>query len=140
MKNLIGLAMIAAVLFGAYKLWEVYDQSNTTKKLEGRVDQRQEFGAHLQGMDLRLEQRLREAYGKGALGLAAFLKDYGNTVHLQDPRLAWVELDYAKLLINKDPGQGKKVFQQVQARVPNGSALAAKVKDDAEIWQKVDVR
>ena len=31
MKNLIGLAMIAAVLFGAYKLWEVYDQSNTTK-------------------------------------------------------------------------------------------------------------
>ncbi len=140
MKNLIGLAMIAAVLFGVYKLWEVYDQSNATKKLEGRVDQTREFGAHLQGMDLRLEPRLREAYGKGALGLAAFLKDYSNTPHLQDPRLAWVELDYAKLLINKDPGQGKKVFLQVQARVPTGSPVAGQVKNDAEIWQKVDTR
>lgn len=137
MKNLIGLAMIAAVLYGAYKLWEVYDASNTTQRMEQKVQANREFGQHLQGLDYRLEQRLRESYAKGVLGLAAFIKDYGNSPSFLDPRLAWVEMDYAMLLIQRDPIKAKKVFQQVRSRIGPNSPVESYAKECSAAFDKI---
>ena len=124
MKNLIGLLMIGAVVLGVYKLWELYDQQSTTSSLAAKDTRRQEFGAHLQGLDQRLEQPLREAYSKGLLGLKGFLQDYRSTQFLQDPRLAWIEIDYAVMLVNKDAKQARTALLEVRDRLqPNSPAM-----------------
>ncbi|MBI1842065.1 MAG: hypothetical protein HYR88_14600 [Verrucomicrobia bacterium] len=129
MKNAIGLALIVGVLFGVYKLWELYDQQTTTRQMEVKDTRHQEFGSHLQGLDQRLEQVLREAYGKGVLGLKAFLRDYSNTPYLKDPRLAWIEIDYAVMLVNKDPKQALEAFAEVKNRVPPNSPVMPRIKE-----------
>ena len=129
MKNLIGLALIVGVLFGAYKLWELYDQQSATKQLVEKDTRHQEFGQHLQGLDQRLEQVFREAHGKGPIALKAFLTDYRNTAFLQDPRLAWMEVDYALMLVNKDAKQARAAFDEVRNRIPPNSPVMPRIKE-----------
>ena len=56
-----------------------------------------------------LEQAWRNAQKDGVNGIRNFLKQYGSSV--QDPRKAWLELDYCMLLAREDPaalaGEGR---------------------------------
>jgi hypothetical protein len=54
-----------------------------------------------------------------------WLKAYGAQV--QDPRKAWIEMDYALALMREDPNEAKKVFLAVKERTPTNSPVYPRV-------------
>jgi len=129
MKAVLTLLIIAGVLFGAYKMWEYWDT----------MDQQRISGAgtagssvvrspsSLPGLDYRYEESLATAQKGGAKSLKAWLDQYQSLV--QDPRLAWIELDYVLLVSKEDPIQAKRTFAKVKKRVPADSPVYQRIKD-----------
>jgi hypothetical protein len=73
-------------------------------------------GTDLPGMPAAFEESLRAAQAGGHEGLAAWLKRYRPSI--QDPRLAWIELDYVVLLNLKDRAAAVREFQRLKQRLP----------------------
>lgn len=80
----------------------------------------------LPGLPPKLEPSLQIALKQGARGLRIWLKNYRG--YVQDPRLAWIELDYAVLVAQKDPAEAKRVFAEVKSRVAPGSPVYGRIK------------
>src|SRR5512142_1525665 len=97
MTKVIAALIILLVLWGGWELffyWErVKNEQETQKKQEAAA---LVVGENLPGMPYlntqALEQSLRKAQSEGAGAMRTWLKNYGNLV--QDPRKAWIELDY----------------------------------------------
>ena len=128
MKNLIGLAIILAVVFGVWKIWEVYEDAQTTRDLERREIQKRGDGSRLPGMNYTLEQSYYTAKEKGTSGLRDFIKNYKGTPHLVDPRLGSIELDYAVLLNITSPSDARRVYEDVRERAGSTAALKDRIK------------
>ncbi|MCC6231438.1 MAG: hypothetical protein IT580_02280 [Verrucomicrobiales bacterium] len=83
-------------------------------------------GSSLPGLPPHLEASLQQAQQAGLEEFAKWLRTYGRQV--QDPRLAWIELDYVVLLNLKDRKEAVARFEQVRARVGPGSPVAERVR------------
>jgi len=127
MTKLIGLVIILLVLWGGWELffyWErVKNEEDTQKKQAAAAAG---MGERLPGMPYQLEPSLSAAQGKGAAGLQAWLKTYGRTI--QDPRKAWIELDYCVLISRDNPAEAKRLFAEVKARTPETSPVWQRIK------------
>lgn len=77
-------------------------------------------GESLPGLPPFLESSLTQAQQQGAEELGKWLKNWSKQV--QDPRLAWIELDYVVLLNLKDHKAARERFLQIKARITPGSA------------------
>jgi hypothetical protein len=130
MKALISIAIVIALIYGAYSIFEFYDRHATEKAQAEEARARREVNpATLAGMDRVLEPAYRDAQAKGLPGLRDFLATYRNTPYLTDPKLAWLELDYVVLQAARDPADARKVFRQVQARLQPSSPVYLRMKD-----------
>lgn len=78
-------------------------------------------GETLPGLPSYLEPSLAQAQQEGPEALGKWLKAWGKQV--QDPRLAWIELDYVVLLNLKDHQAARERFLEVKARTPPGSPV-----------------
>lgn len=123
MKGFISILIIGGLLFGVWKIWELYDQKVSNQVTIQENQRRRSDGSRLPGMDPNLESAYRDAMQGGVLSLKTFLQNYRNTSYLSDPRLAWIEIDYALLLRYKDPQEASRVFQSVKARSKSAHAL-----------------
>ena len=127
MTKLIAALIIVAVLWGCWQLffyWErVKNEEETQKK---QVAAAAVVGDNLPGVPPQLDQSLRTAQTKGAETLKAWLKAYGHAI--QDPRKAWVELDYCQLISRDDPAEARRIFADVKARTPNTSAVWPRIQ------------
>jgi hypothetical protein len=127
MTKVISAVIIAAFLYGGWQLyfyWErVKNQEETQKKQEAAEAV---MGDSLQGMPFQLEPSLKTAQARGASGLRNFLKAYGTNI--QDPRKAWIELDYCVLVSREDPSEARKVFAQVQGRLESSSPVWPRIQ------------
>lgn len=138
MTKVIAALIILLVLWGGWELffyWErVKNEQETQKKQEAAA---LVVGENLPGMAYlntqALEQSLRKAQSEGAGAMRAWLKNYGNMV--QDPRKAWIELDYCLLLSREDPAEAKRVFAQVKARTPETSPVWPRIKQMERTYQ-----
>src|ERR1043165_2870771 len=74
----------------------------------------------------KMEDTLSRAQQNGAAGLRDWLKTYRKLV--EDPRLAWIELDYAVLVARDNPGEAKRVFHEVKERTPPTSPIYQRIK------------
>ena len=83
-------------------------------------------GPDLPGMPQSLEGTWAMAQQRGATGLRDFLTRYGKTI--SDPRLAWIQLDYAVLVAKQDPAEARKTFSTVKNRIAPGSLVYPRVK------------
>ncbi|MFN7139886.1 MAG: hypothetical protein ACK4UN_11165 [Limisphaerales bacterium] len=125
MKILIAITMIIGCAFMGWKLYEVWGSSQP--KAAPKVHQAVVInGTQLPGMHPNLEATLAASQKRGAAGLRDFLKQYGNTI--QDPRLAWIQLDYAVLLMRQDPAEAKKLYARVKKRTPPTSPVYPRIK------------
>src|SRR5579859_7265702 len=101
MTKLIAAVIIVAVLYGGWELffyWErVKNEQESEKK---KAVATAVVPEQLPGMPYQLESTLQAARTQGTAGLANFLKTYGRS--LQDPRKAWIELDYCQMLARED--------------------------------------
>ncbi len=138
MTKVIAVVIILLVLWGGWELffyWErVKNEQETQKKQEAAA---LVVGENLPGMPYlnsqNLEQSLRKAQSDGAGAMRAWLKAYGNQV--QDPRKAWIQLDYCLLLAREDPAEARRVFAEVKARTPQTSPVWSRIKQMEKTYQ-----
>lgn len=127
MTKLIAVVIIALVLWGGWHLFLYWEKVKNEKEAE----QKQAAATvvvpeQLAGLPQNLEPTLQAAQKQGATGLKSWLQTYGRVV--QDPRKAWIELDYAVALSRDNPAEAKRVFAGVKARTPPSSPVWPRIK------------
>ena|SRR5438477_10416464 len=132
--KLIAAVIIVAVLFGGWNLflyWEkVRDEKESVRKQAAVAAV---AGDNLPGLPYGLEQGLRAAQSQGAVGLRNWLKTNGHLV--QDPRKAWLELDYCVMVARDDPAEARRVFAAVRERTGPTSPVWPRVKQLAPTYE-----
>jgi hypothetical protein len=129
MKALLSILIIAGVIFTIWKGFNYWDEVNHRRTAEERATERAQVDPRrLPGMGPELEQSLAQATQGGARGLKAWLDEQKKQGKIEDPRLAWVELDYVVQVAQQDPVAAKQVFAAVKARTPADSPVYQRVK------------
>jgi hypothetical protein len=127
MTKVIAAFIIIVALWGGWQLffyWEkVKNEEETTQKRDAAA---MVIGDQLPGMSYKLDASLQAARSKGAAGLRNWLKTYNQSV--EDPRKAWIELDYCVAVARQDPAEAKRVFAQVKERTPPSSPVWPRMK------------
>lgn len=91
-------------------------------------------GQELPGLPPQLETSLSVAHQGGVEELGKWLKQWGRQV--QDPRLAWIELDYVVLLNLKSHKEARERFLKVAARVGPGSPVFERLQKLAPAYEQ----
>ena len=132
--KLIAALIIVVVLYGGWHLfvyWEkVQDEKESVRKEAAAAVV---TGESLPGLPNGLEQSLQTAKRQGAVGLKNWLKAYGPTV--QDPRKAWIELDYCVMAAREDPAEARRVFAVVRERTGPTSPVWPRLKQLAPTYE-----
>ncbi len=76
---------------------------------------------------------MQAAEQHGAAGLREFLAAHGGQI--KDPRLAWIELDYVVLAGESNPGEARRVFAKVRARLDSTSPVYSRLKQLEKTYQ-----
>src|ERR1041385_1492390 len=116
-KVLISILIIAALAFGGWKIFEYWEKVQNDKEAA-----KQEAAASvvnpdsLPGLPQGWDVSLKAAQAQGAAALGNWLKAYGRGV--QDPRKAWIELDYCVMITRDNPQEARRIFADVKGRTP----------------------
>lgn len=127
-KTIIGIVIAVAVIFVGwlmFKEWKKFDTGNDLKEQESAAALVVNPQA-LPGMPNGLEQSYSAAQTAGVTGIRNWLKMYGDSV--QDPRRAWIELDYMVLIARMDPVEAKKIFADIKERTATNSPVYPRIK------------
>jgi hypothetical protein len=127
MTKLIAALVLIAFLMGVYELFLYYDRvknEEATAKKEAAAAV--VVGEQLSGVPSRLEPSLQAAQKEGAGALKAWLKTFDSMI--QDPRKAWIELDYCVLVARSDPAEARRVYAAVKERTPPSSPVWPRLK------------
>jgi hypothetical protein len=127
MTKLIAAVILLAVLYGGWELffyWEKVKNEEETQHKQAAAAV--VVGESLSGMPQPLEASLRLAEAQGAAGLRNWLKTYDRSI--QDPRRAWVQLDYCLLISREDPSEAKRLFAEIKNRTPESSPVWPRIK------------
>lgn len=127
MKFVITVIIAVGLSLGA---WQLYNYWGTFKEKEappaGAPPPTVASGMQLPGMPPRLQSALDASEQRGANGVRDFLTTYGKTIN--DPRLAWIQLDYVVLVAPSNPAEARRVFAQVKSRIDTGSPVYSRIK------------
>jgi hypothetical protein len=135
MKIVIALVVLIAVLGGAYKIWEYWDNVSHDKDIaeqeaKAKLDINPE---QLPGMPENLRKGYDVVKGNNAQALGKWLKAVGSQI--DDPRRAWIELDYVVGIAHDDPQEARRVFADVKGRIPQTSQVYPRVKALEKTYQ-----
>ncbi len=125
-KAIAGLIIVLA-LYGVWELflyWEKVKNEDDTKQKQDAAAMM--MGDQLPGLPYQLEQSLQDARKRGATGLRAWLKV--NAQSVEDPRKAWIELDYCVAVAREDPAEARRVFAAVKERIGPASPVWPRMK------------
>jgi len=122
MNKLVSILILLLVLFAGWKLFEYWQETRNEPATANRetltpVAKPDE----LPGMPYELQPSLDAAEQQGAAALQNWLKTYNG--YLQDPRRAWIELDYCVMIAHQNPSAAKRIFGAVKARTPPSSPV-----------------
>jgi hypothetical protein len=128
MTKLIAALIIVVVLYAGWEVFLYWDKVKHEEEITQKQTQAAETisGDQLSGMPYQMENSLRAAQSQGATGLKNWLKAYGKSI--QDPRKAWIELDYCVAVSREDPAEARRVFADVKARTPQTSPVYPRIK------------
>jgi len=133
MRYVIGLIIIIGLAMGAYQLYEYWGQFKEKEPETVTHVQPVSSGDQLPGMPPKLQPLLDVAQKRGAAGLHDFLATYGKTI--DDPRKAWIELDYVVLLAQSSPGEARQKFHEIESRVQPGSPVYSRIQQLAKTYE-----
>jgi hypothetical protein len=127
MTKLIAAFILIVVLYIGWELFLYWDKVKNEEETKQKQDAAaMVVGDQLPGLPYKLEDSLRAAKNQGAAGLKNWLKTYSQSV--EDPRKAWIELDYCVAVARQDPAEAKRVFAQVKERTPPSSPVWPRMK------------
>lgn len=136
MKIAISIIVIILVCVGGFKLWEYWDKvSQEKEQTEKAADGSDIKEYQLPGMPYELEQRYTAAKQKGTASVKDFLDAYRKAPKFEDPRKAWVELDYALLITGSDPLEAKRIFLDVKERTPTNSIIYPRIRAMSKTYE-----
>ena len=58
--------------------------------------------------------------------MRAWLKTYGPSI--QDPRKAWIELDFCVAITREDPSEARRLFKAIKDRTPPTSPIQPRLR------------
>lgn len=126
MKALIVVLIVLSAVYVFTELVGLYDRTaNPSQARQVTPESERLTGASLPGLPSYLEGSLAEAQQGGLESLERWLRTWNS--HVQDPRLAWIELDYVVLLNLKDHRAARDHFHRVRARVPVNSPVHERI-------------
>ncbi len=138
-KTLISIAIIALLAFGGYKGWQVWQKYNDSKDLAQQDAEAisKVVPDQLTGMPSGWEQAYQKVYAAARAGdvkpLTAWLKVHGQQI--DDPRRAWIELDYMVIISRQDPQEAKAIFASVKERTPQESPVYPRIRQLAKTYE-----
>jgi hypothetical protein len=134
MTKLIAAVLIVLSCYGVWELflyWErVKNQEETAQKSNAAA---MGLGDNLPGLPSALETSLQNAKKQGAAGLRTWLKNHNQSV--EDPRKAWIELDYCVAVAREDVSEAKRVFAAVKERTPTSSPVWPRIQQLEKTYQ-----
>ena len=128
MSKLIAAVIIIAVLYGGWELflyWEKVKNEEATQQKQAAAAT--VMGDQLPGLPYQLEPSLQAARKQGAAGLRNWLK--ANAQSVEDPRRAWIELDFCVAVAREDTAEARRVFAQVKERLGPASPVWPRMKE-----------
>ncbi|MGV3773024.1 MAG: hypothetical protein ACO1QB_08990 [Verrucomicrobiales bacterium] len=126
MKILITIVIIAAVYFLGNTIRQEVKKKEKKEAADEQRERNQWGSDGLPGMDRKFEPSLKEAEAQGAAALKSWLERYAS--HLQDPKLADIQLSYAVMIARTNPAEAKRIYQAIKARTPTTSPIYDRVK------------
>ena len=127
MTKLIAAVLIVAALYGGWEFflyWEKVKNDEETKQKQDAAAKTS--GDQLPGLAYQLEASLQNARKQGAAGLRSWLKT--NSRSVEDPRKAWLELDFCVAVAREDPAEARRVFAVVKERIGPSSPVWQRMK------------
>jgi hypothetical protein len=133
-KTLITIIIVVAVALGAWQLFDYWQKVSDEKEANAKTAAAAVVTPEsLSGMPYQYDASLQAAQQQGADALGNWLKLYGPTV--QDPRKAWIELDYVLLLTRQNPQEAKRIFNEVKDRTLPTSPVWPRIHDMEKSYQ-----
>jgi hypothetical protein len=126
MTKLITILIIVATVFVGYRLYVYWEKVHSEGDIQEQRARRPLDPQQLQGIPFQLEDSLKAATRNGVTGLGKWLNAYGG--QLQDPRLAWIEMDYCVMLTLSNPNEAKRIFNAIKERTSTNSPVFPRVK------------
>jgi hypothetical protein len=128
MTKLITILIIVAALWGGWQLFVYWDKVKQEDEVAAKKKAQTEVtsGEQLSGMPNSLESSYQAAKNQGAIAMKNWLKLNGRMV--QDPRKAWIELDYCVAIAREDPAEAKRTFAAVKSRMTPASPVWRRIK------------
>jgi hypothetical protein len=127
MTKLIAAVIIVLVCYGVWQVFLYWEKVKNEDDLKQKQDAAaMVMGDSLPGLPNQLEPGLQDARRRGAAGLRGWLKVHGQSV--EDPRKAWIELDYCVAVAREDPAEARRVFAAVKERVGSNSPVWPRLK------------
>lgn len=138
MKALISIFILLVAVYLFTQLVGFYDRTARSRPASDGAQPaspaRVPSGAEsLPGLPSYLEASLAQAQAQGVEELGKWLKTWSKQV--EDPRLAWIELDYVVLLNLKDHKAARERFIQVLARTPPTSPVYPRLQKLASAYE-----
>ena len=133
-KALIVIVIVVAVALGGWQMFEYWDKVQNDKLVADKNAAAANITPEsLSGLPYALDPSLKSAQQKGGTTLGAWLKTYGASV--QDPRKAWIQLDYVILITRDNPQEAKRVFNEVRDRIPQSSPVWPRLHELEKSYQ-----
>ena len=126
--KLISALVIALVIFGGWGLFKYWETFENNKQAEIKAAAaRNVTPEQLPGMPYELQASLDAAEKQGPAALQNWLRNYSRL--LQDPRKAWIELDYCVMVSRNDPSEARRIFEAVKERTTPASPVWPRIQD-----------
>src|SRR5262245_50916020 len=118
--------------------WRVviyWDEIQTQKEEEKKKQQAALMVSpeQLSGLPQSLEAGLHTAQQQGVASFRNWLKVFGPLV--QDPRKAWIELDFCVMVARDNPPEARRIFSEVKARTQPSSPVWPRIQQLAKTYE-----
>jgi hypothetical protein len=133
-KALITIAIVIIVGLGAWQLfdyWQKVKEESEKKQTEAAATEVNPDT--LPGLPSGWDGSLRSAEAGGATALGNWLKTFGPRV--QDPRKAWIQLDYVLLITRENPQEAKRIYGEVHDRTLPTSPVWPRIQKMEKTYQ-----
>ncbi len=133
MTKLISILIILVVLFCGWQLYSYWEKVEAQKEDDRKQAAPVVVGEQLPGMPYQYENSYQAAQRQGSAAIKTWLDTYGSKV--DDPRKAWIQLDYCVMIARDNTEEAKRIFAEVKARTKPSSPVYPRVKQLARTYE-----